>query len=77
MALPTHGTEFLVTALFAIVKYPEVPQATSPFPVALLYKVPIAEADGTKSIEDAASDNTTRMRNDFFIYPTLDNYHDK
>lgn len=27
-----------------------------------------AEAEGTKRIEDAAIDNTTRTRNDFFTY---------
>lgn len=57
---------FPVTTLFEIVKNPESPQRTSPLVPS--YGAPIAKAVGEKIIEEAAIDNTTRMRNDFFIY---------
>jgi hypothetical protein len=49
----------------------------APHPFSPAY-ISIARAAGCiEIIEDAAIDKATSMRKDFFIYPTLDYYHDK
>jgi hypothetical protein len=57
---------FPVTTLFTIVKEPELPQRTSPLVPS--YGAPKAVAGCRETNEDAAIDNTTRIRNGFFIY---------
>lgn len=54
-----------------MVKKPVV-HATSP--EVPLYNVPIAEADGTKSIEDATIERAERIRNDFFILDSFSEF---
>jgi hypothetical protein len=64
MAAAPAQLVFPVTTLFVIVKNPDV-HATSP--EVPLYKDPIAEAEGVKSIEDAAIESTDRIRRVFFM----------
>jgi hypothetical protein len=54
-----------------MVKKPDV-HATSPD--VPLYRVPIAEADGTKSMDDAKIERVERTRSDFFILDSFSEF---